>query len=171
MASDHPTKAHLADIEAAILAAEDAGTDELTLSAAERRLKEVESRAEAALRSAAKGRVAEEIAAIERTVSKGEDAKDRGALALLQLAYDKHPPTKASLALADLQAMDASQLGPIKKALLKAQRDYHPDRNTGTVRETLGRSPEEWEVLCLTICQQLALVYDGLYKGERETQD
>ena len=35
------------------------------------------------------------------------------------------------------------------------------------VRETLGCSPEEWEVLCLAICQQLALAYDKLYKGER----
>ena len=171
MAADHPGTAEMQAIEDAIEKADEAGVDELTLSAAERRLKEVESRAEAALRSAAKGRMAEELAAIEATVSKGGDLADRGALALLQLVYDKHPPKKASVSLASLQALDASQHGPIKKALLQAQRDYHPDRNTGTVRETLDRNPAEWEVLCLTICQQLALVYDALFKGDRVMHD
>ena len=52
----------------------------------------------------------------------------------------------------------------LRKAMLKAQRDYHPDRNVDMVRETLGCSPEEWEVLCLAICQQLALAYDKIYK-------
>ena len=170
-AADHPGDAEMQAIEDAIEKADEAGVDELTLSAAERRLKEVESRAEAALRSAAKGRMAEELAAIEATVSKGGDLADRGALALLQLVYDKHPPKKASVSLASLQALDASQHGPIKKALLQAQRDYHPDRNTGTVRETLDRNPAEWEVLCLTICQQLALVYDALFKGDRVMHD
>ena len=55
----------------------------------------------------------------------------------------------------------------LKKALLKAQRDYHPDRNADTVRSSLGCSPEEWEVLSLAICQQLARVYDKLHKGPR----
>ena len=60
-----------------------------------------------------------------------------------------------------------SRHATLRKALLKAQRDYHPDRNQNMVRDTLGCSPEEWEVLCLTICQQLALAYDKLYKHER----
>ena len=57
----------------------------------------------------------------------------------------------------------------IKKALLKAQRDYHPDRNAGQVRSTLALElPEEWEVLCKAICQQLAIAYDRLYKPVHE---
>ena len=35
------------------------------------------------------------------------------------------------------------------------------------MRETLDHSPEECEVLSLSICQQFALTYDRLYKGER----
>ena len=35
------------------------------------------------------------------------------------------------------------------------------------MRDTLSLDPEEWEVLCLSICQQLALAYDHVYKGER----
>lgn len=57
-----------------------------------------------------------------------------------------------------------------KKVLLHAQRDYHPDRNQGMARETLSYSPMEWEVVCLTVCQQLALTYDKLYKGARRLE-
>ena len=89
--------------------------------------------------------------------------------------YERHPPKKPSVTLEALRSIDADeperQLVRKKKALLKAQRDYHPDRNAGTVRETLDHSPEEWEVLCLTICQQLAVTYDRLYKGERALLD
>ena len=86
--------------------------------------------------------------------------------------YAKPPPKKGTLsvqALRDIEdeADPAKRLDRKKKALLKAQRDFHPDRNAGMVRETLDHSPEEWEVLCLAICQQLALAYDRLFKGER----
>ena len=99
-----------------------------------------------------------------------------GALALMLHVYAKHPPKKASHSLEALRDIGAEanakkQLERKKKALLKAQRDYHPDRNAAMVRETLDHTPEEWEVLCLTICQQLALTYDRLYKGERELLD
>ena len=100
------------------------------------------------------------------------------------MCVPQHPPKKGSFtldALNELGAEDtagsggrealARRLAAMKKVLLKAQRDYHPDRNQGMVRETLNYSPQEWEVICLTICQQLALAYDRLYKGEREFDD
>ena len=37
-------------------------------------------------------------------------------------------------------------------------------------RETLSYSPMEWEVICLTVCQQLALTYDKLFKGARKLE-
>ena len=55
----------------------------------------------------------------------------------------------------------------VKKAYLKAQRDYHPDRNVGNPRDTFGYGPEEWEALSSAICQQLSRTYDQLFKGER----
>ena len=144
------------------------------MSAARRRLKEVEARAHQAKQTQAKGKLGEALAAIEAVVSQGStSSNDHGALSLLLHVYAKHPPKKASLSLEALRAIGAEtepreQLDRKKKALLKAQRDYHPDRNAAMVRATLDHTPEEWEVLCLTICQQLALTYDRLYKGERE---
>ena len=64
----------------------------------------------------------------------------------------------------------ARLLAAKKKVLLHAQRDYHPDRNQGMARETLSYSPMEWEVICLTVCQQLALTYDKLFKGARKLE-
>ena len=172
MSVEAPGEVEVAMVEEAIMVAEDAGVDELTLSAAGRRLKELEERCHVALRQDAKGRLAEAISHIEMSVAKGGDeSENHGALSLLLYIYDKHPPKKASLTLERLGEMAPTELEAIKKALLKAQRDYHPDRNQGMLRETLGHSPEEWEVLCLTICQQLALVYDKLYKGVREQDD
>ena len=114
--------------------------------------------------------------------------------------YEKHPPKHPSFTLEYLRKLDRGELPPTggdaaegstaaaeeaqesasdmaarllatkKKVLLKAQRDYHPDRNTGMARETLSYSPMEWEVVCLTVCQQLALVYDKLFKGARKLE-
>ena len=75
-------------------------------------------------------------------------------------AAEEDAKTKAEAAAASL-----------KKALLKAQRDYHPDRNADVgTRDSLGCSPEEWEVLSLAISQSLSLVYDRLHKGPRRSQ-
>ena len=115
------------------------------------------------------GNGTEGLAAIQAAV--GAEATVDGAAALLRYVYTSHPPKKPTLtpeALAGLtDGSKSSASANVKKALLKAQRDYHPDRNQDMVRETLGCSQEEWEVLSSAICQELASAYDVLFKGER----
>ena len=56
--------------------------------------------------------------------------------------------------------------------LLHAQRDYHPDRNQGQEREDLvpPLTAQEWKIISLTIIQQLALIYDKIFKGARKLE-
>jgi hypothetical protein len=168
-----PTEADVATLEAAIAVAEAAGVDEFALSSAMRRLKELDGTVHRTKQAQATGKLGKDLAAIEEIVSAAATAKanDHGALALLLHVYSRHPPKRPTVTLEALREIGREepqkQLDKKKKALLKAQRDYHPDRNQGKVRETLDLDPEEWEVLCLSICQQLALAYDRLYKGER----
>ena len=126
--------------------------------------------------SVARSRVQGELHAVEAAAAKA--TRDLGAGLLLHV-YRTHPPTKPSLAISELESLvaaagaaaagrvDASAQQALKKALLKAQRDFHPDRNADVVRGTLGYAPEEWEVLALAICQQLAQAYDRIHKGGR----
>ena len=194
---DAPGPEEVEALEGAIVAAEAAKVDDLLLSAARRRLRGVEERAEVAKRMAAKSELSASIRAIEgagkvkverfkgsASQASRQASRRDAALSLLLHVYENHPPKKASHtsdALKELlggggagegaAADDGKRLQAMKKVLLKAQRDYHPDRNQGMVRQTLNYSPQEWEVICLTICQQLALAYDRLYKGERELDD
>ena len=169
-----PTDEDVDALSAAIEAAEAAGVDSLAVSAARRRLHELEESAHRAKTAQATGRLAKALAAVEAILERApSDAVERAALTLLLHVYSKHPPQQGgSLSVEALREIEAAEPGAqprrVQKALLKGQRDYHPDRNAGVVRATLGLSPEEWEVLCLTICQQLALAYDKLVKGDRE---
>ena len=98
-------------------------------------------------------------------VASAVDADVHGAIALLEHVYSKHPPKKASMtveAIHDLRAElhPKTALAKKKKALLKAQRDYHPDRNaSGTLR---------WQELSLEISQQLADKSSSLFRPECE---
>ena len=84
----------------------------------------------------------------------------RPAMALRTPAAAAHRPAAPAITM----------LAAKKKVLLHAQRDYLPDGNQGMARETLSYSPMEWEVICLTVCQQLALTYDKLVKGARKLE-
>ena len=130
----------------------------------------------------ASSRVQSELSAVEAAAAKA--TRDLGSGLLLHV-YRTHPPPKPSLAISELESLaaaaggaaagttsaagrvDASVQHALKKRLLKAQRDFHPDRNADVVRGTLGYAPEEWEVLALSICQQLAHAYDRIHKGGR----
>ena len=160
-AMDPVTEESVAGVEAALAAAEAQGCDVLMLNPARRRLRELESRAHAARAGAANTKLAPVLAAIEA-------AAQEGAVSLLQHVYRVHPPKSASLSADVLAGLPSESGGKLKKALLKAQRDYHPDRNQDMVRDTLGYDPEEWEVLSANICQHLSGAYDSGFKGERE---
>lgn len=58
----------------------------------------------------------------------------------------------------------------LKKMLVEAQFDYHPDHNQGLKRDDLGLTPIEWEIISNTISQQLAQIYDKLSKGKRNLE-
>jgi hypothetical protein len=170
----------------AIRVAEAAGVDDGHVRAARRRLAELEGRVHRAKQERATGRLGEAISTLEGLVVDRADsagASDHGALRLLLHVYSRHPPKKPTITLETLRGIGAEKgtaaeagggghrLERTKKALLKAQRDYHPDRNRADqvgVRETLGlHSSEEWEVLCLHICQQAGRAYE-LLKGARD---
>ena len=163
-------------LAAAVAAAEKDGVDILVLNPARRRLKELEALAQKAKLDRAKGKLAQTIAAVEAAAQAAVDEGGAPASLLLHV-YEKHPPTTPSLELDALRAlMPSNGAGPggaapsssaVKKAYLKAQRDYHPDRNVGNPRDTFGYGPEEWEALSSAICQQLSRTYDQLFKGER----
>ena len=87
---DAPGPEEVEALEGAIAAAEAAKVDDLLLSAARRRLRGVEERAEAAKRMAAKSELSTSIRAIENA-HKVKGATDHGALALLLYVYDKVP--------------------------------------------------------------------------------
>lgn len=177
-ALDEPTDADVADLDLAIEAAEVGGVDELIISSAQRRLRDLEELVRVTRQTEAESRLRTSLKAIEALVrqSASDETGDHGALSLLLHVYANHPPKKPSFTLEQLKKMRGSGDGEasaqaasdqVRKALLKAQRDYHPDRNVGTMRETLEYSSEEWEVLCKTICQQLSLANDRMFKGER----
>ena len=167
--TNSPSPQDVEALEKAIVEAEAERLDDLTIiNPARRRLRELVAQAEAAERGVARSQLSDTLMAIEQrgvAVKGKHEAKVRGAAALLCYVYERHPPKKPSYALDKLKALDGD--GEMKKILLGAQRDYHPDRNEGMVRETLNYSPQEWEVVCLTICQQLALAYDKVYKAQR----
>ena len=178
-----PVVEAVAALEAAIRTAAAEGIDELTINMANRRLREAEGRVKKEELDGAKGRLRETVQAIEAHTS--GVGKDYGASLLLHV-YTIHPPKRPTVLVDDLRLLlfpakkqegeaegdgEAARKSTLKKMMLKAQRDYHPDRNQATTRETLGRSQEEWEVLCIAICQQLARAYDGLYKGTRGSDE
>ena len=95
-----------------------------------------------------------------------------GALNLLLYVYENIPPKKPSLTIDGLKllnANDANDLEKIMKTLVKAQRDYMPDKNKDE-NPDLGFNSEQWHVLCTAIFKQLSLVYTTL-KGEREMEE
>jgi hypothetical protein len=59
-----------------------------------------------------------------------EIAACEGVQPLLLHVYEKHPPCKPTLTLERLRGVSPEVVGEWKKVLLKAQRDYHPDRNS-----------------------------------------
>ena len=114
-----------------------------------------------------KGKFSETISAVEAAAEAA--VEDGAAVSLLLHVYGTHPPMSPSFDLEALRNLNdgKASVSAVKKAYLKAQRDYHPDRNQGNPRDTFGYDPEEWEALCNAICQQLSRTYDRLYKGER----
>ena len=140
--------------------------------------KQLRRRAAETHRQAARSKLRETTSAIERLRSNKRSAAF-GARGLLLYVYERHPPKQPSFTLERLrELLDASPSGAgedapaqpelsLQKILLKAQRDYHPDRNRATPRETLSYSPMEWEVICLCICQEIAHAYDKLFKSAR----
>ena len=173
-ALEAPDHTVVAALEVALEAAERASVDMLELNHWRRRLNKVEETVHKVAVTKAKKKLGEALTAIERIAS-ANTKETSNALALLQHVYAKHPPKKPSLSQKAIRNIndepDANKKRDrIRKALLKAQRDYHPDHNTGMVRQTLDQTSEEWEVLSLTICQQLALTYDRNFKGKRGTE-
>lgn len=156
-----PSVATVAALEAAIDAARQVGVDAITVGLAQRRLREAEAARQA---GGARSRLRETLEQVEAASTQSEND---GGQALLLYVYEKHPPKRPTLSVAELRAMEDE--GKLRKALLKAQRDYHPDRNQGALRETLQLDPDEWEVLCMTIYQQLATAHDRS-KGARELE-
>jgi hypothetical protein len=162
-----PGEEVVAELETMIEEAEASGVDELKVSEARRRLREAQTLVDERAKVGARDRMGAQLADIDAAARRATDPD--GGLELLRYVYRHHPPKKRSLTneqLRDLQGSEAT-----RRALLKAQRDYHPDRNAALVRETLNCSSDEWEVLCLAICQHLAQIYDRFYKGEREFDD
>lgn len=158
----HEVVAHLT---AAIDAAEQIGVGASKVSEAKRRLREAEALEQQRKRSGAVAQMSGAIAAVDAAADAAHGTS--GACAFLRFAYGLHPPKHPSMNAEALDALDATRSAQLRKALLKAQKDYHPDRNKALVRETLNYSEEEWEVLSLAICQHLAHIYDQVYKGER----
>ena len=130
--------------------------------------------------SVARSRVQGELHAVEAAAAKA--TRDLGAGLLLHV-YRTHPPTKPSLAISELESLvaaagaaaagrvDASAQQALKKALLKAQRDFHPDRNQGrehvpTFESTgaLKYGVLEWQMLSNAICQRLTIKFDKMFK-------
>jgi len=169
-ATEPLTEAAVKNVQDAIEAAEAQGCDVLVLNPARRRLKQLEERLHARMTQQVRGKLGDTLAAIDAAAKQGSSPSAR-AVSLLVHVYRTHPPKTASVNQAALDALleaGGSQSAPLKKALLKAQRDYHPDRNKDLLRATLDINPEEWEVLSSAICQQLTTAYDRVFKGERE---
>jgi len=96
-------------------------------------------------------------------------ASGTGAKTLVEQVYRRHPPARRTVSEQEIER--AKTDAQWKKVLLKAQRDYHPDRNQGrdcvptfTSSGALKYSVLEWEMLSNSICQQLTLKYDSLFK-------
>ena len=96
-------------------------------------------------------------------------ASGTGAKTLVEQAYRRHPPNRRTVS--DQEIERAKTDAQWKKVLLKAQRDYHPDRNQGrdavptfATSGALKYSVLEWEMLSNSICQRLTLKYDSLFK-------
>ena len=150
--------------------AEEEGVESVYLNPARRRLKEVAAKMQKAKVDKAKGKFAQIIGAIDAAAEAA--VEDGVAASLLLHVYEAHPPMKPSFDTDYIKTLldGKAAVSQVKKAYIKAQRDYHPDRNTGNPRDTFGYDPEEWEALCNAICQQLSRTYDRLYKGERDME-
>lgn len=105
-----------------------------------------------------------EIKLIERSaaaVTPEGNNNFQNAVEMLKMVYSKYPPPTSTITLESLYDEDAAQF--LKKTLLKAQRDYHDDKNQGLSIE--GYTPTEWEVLRTAILQSLTLVYKIIFKS------
>ena len=92
-----------------------------------------------------------------------------GAKTLIEQIYLKHPPKRRTVA--DEEIGRAKTDAHWKKILLKAQRDFHPDRNQGrehvpTFESTgaLKYGVLEWQMLSNAICQRLTIKFDKMFK-------
>ena len=113
----------------------------------------------------------------------------------LLYVYERHPPIRPTYTLDQIKRASSGELSQeelsqeeqsqeeqsqeekenrrrkqLKKMLLFAQKDYHPDRNQGKNRVDLVLTATEWEIISETITQQLSIIYDELFKGARKLE-
>ena len=176
-----------------ITEAENAKIDPLKISPFNRKLRDYEEELEKKSKEETRSRLRHVSQAIEKTFKpvKNENNVDTAFRGLLHV-YEKYPPKEPTYTLDQIrQAQNPPSLhaslsetqesindgkgykmearkSALKRMLLHAQRDYHPDRNQGTERDDL--EPLEWETISLTITQQLAQIYDKIFKGARKLE-
>ena len=116
------------------------------------------------LRDAVREVIREDLVLIDK------HAAAHGAKTLIEQIYLKHPPKRRTVT--DEEIGRAKTDAHWKKILLKAQRDYHPDRNQGRehvpTHESTGAlryGVLEWQMLSNAICQRLTIKFDKMFKA------